>query len=257
MSIYQHFRQEEKEFIDQVLNWIDYVDKNYAGKLTDFLDPGEQYIVQSIIGKERSCRVQFFGGAKQSERCRAFLHPDYYEPAEEDFQITLFEIIYPEKFVTLTHPEILGSLMSLGLSRGKYGDILIKNKQIQFFSASEVADYIRTNYMTVGKTKIQLQVKPMSESIVTDELMTEHSVTVSSLRLDTVLSQAGRMSRQKVQTLIGQGLVKVNWTTVDSPSFPLKEGDLISARGIGRIRLITVGDKTKRDKWKITLGKMK
>jgi RNA-binding protein YlmH len=60
-----------------------------------------------------------------------------------------------------------------------------------------------------------------------------------------------------VQTLIGQGLVKVNWTTVDSPSFPLKEGDLISARGIGRIRLITVGDKTKRDKWKITLGKMK
>lgn len=96
MSIYQHFRQEEKEFIDQVLNWIDYVDKNYAGKLTDFLDPREQYIVQSIIGKERSCRVQFFGGAKQSERCRAFLHPDYYEPAEEDFQITLFEIIYPK-----------------------------------------------------------------------------------------------------------------------------------------------------------------
>ena len=51
MSIYQHFRPEEREFIDQVLNWKEYVENNYAPKLTDFLDPREQQIVKMIIGQ--------------------------------------------------------------------------------------------------------------------------------------------------------------------------------------------------------------
>lgn len=41
MNIYQHFRPEEREFIDQVLNWKNIVENTYAPKLTDFLDPRE------------------------------------------------------------------------------------------------------------------------------------------------------------------------------------------------------------------------
>ena len=37
MSIYQHFSPEERGFIDQVLNWKEYVENNYAPKLTDYL----------------------------------------------------------------------------------------------------------------------------------------------------------------------------------------------------------------------------
>lgn len=257
MSIYQHFRPEEKEFIDQVMNWKDYVDHTYAPKLTDFLDPREQYILQSIIGTNDICKVKLFGGAEGAERCRAIIFPEYYVFSEEDFQITLFEIIYPEKFVSITHPEVLGSLMGLGLKREKFGDIFIKDKQVQFFAAKEVAAYIQTNLISVGRTKVQLQEKPLIERLKIDYEMQEIEATVSSLRLDTVLSQGSRLSRQKVQTLIEQGLVKVNWTVIDSPSYTLHEGDLISARGVGRIRLLTIGERTKRDKWRITLGKIK
>ncbi len=61
MSIYQHFRPEEKEFIDQVLNWKEYVEQTYAPKLTDFLDPREQLILKMIIGESRRSSVRIFG----------------------------------------------------------------------------------------------------------------------------------------------------------------------------------------------------
>ena len=73
MSIYQHFRPEEREFIDQVLNWKEYVENNYAPKLTDFLDPREQQIVKIIIGQHMGIKWQFFGGTEFTERKRAFL----------------------------------------------------------------------------------------------------------------------------------------------------------------------------------------
>ena len=47
MSIYQHFRPEERGFIDQALNWKDFVENKYAPKLTDYLDPREQQILKT------------------------------------------------------------------------------------------------------------------------------------------------------------------------------------------------------------------
>jgi RNA-binding protein YlmH len=85
----------------------------------------------------------------------------------------------------------------------------------------------------------------------------EDTITVSSLRLDTALSGIHHLSRQKSQILIGQGLVKVNWMTIESPSFECQTGDLISARGHGRVKILSIEGKTKKEKWRITIGKQK
>ncbi len=132
MELYQHFRKEEHPFIDQVLEWKEMVSRQYAPKLTDFLDPREQQIVQSITGGDGDVRVFFFGGAPFVERKRAFLAPPYIDPKEEDYGIVLFAVRYPAKFVSLEHRDVLGALMSLGLRRGKFGDILVRDGEIQF-----------------------------------------------------------------------------------------------------------------------------
>ncbi|MDF2858128.1 MAG: RNA-binding protein, partial [Neobacillus sp.] len=150
MNIYQHFRPEEREFIDQVLNWKDYVDNAYTAKLTDFLDPREQHILKTIIGENGSSKYQFFGGVSETERKRALIMPDYFIPTQEDFQIILFEINYPTKFVTIEHPKVLGTLMSLGLKRCKFGDILIKGDKVQFLVSKEINDYIKNNLESIG-----------------------------------------------------------------------------------------------------------
>ena len=103
MNIYQHFRPEEREFIDQVLGWKEYVEQTYAPKLTDFLDPREQQIIQTLIGNTQEVKVSLFGGTPGAERQRALVYPDYYEPEHDDFQLTLFELAYAKKFVTIEH----------------------------------------------------------------------------------------------------------------------------------------------------------
>lgn len=58
-EIFQHFRPEEREFIDQVSGWRMEVEDRYAPKLTDFLDPRQRFIVQSIIGHQGDITMAF------------------------------------------------------------------------------------------------------------------------------------------------------------------------------------------------------
>jgi RNA-binding protein YlmH len=257
MNIYQHFRQEEREFIDQVLSWKDHVESTYSPKLTDFLDPREQHILKTLIGENGTVQYQLFGGNTESERKRAFLFPDYWTPNEADFQINLLEIDYPTKFVTIEHPQVLGSLMSLGLKRGKYGDILIRDGRCQFFIAAEVKDYIKMNLESIGRASIRLKEIDLDLAIIMKDLWIEQDITVSSLRLDTVISGIHHISRQKSLAFIQHGLVKVNWTLSENPSFECAEGDLLSVRGHGRVKILSIEGKTKKDKWRIVVGKQK
>jgi RNA-binding protein YlmH len=257
MNIYQHFRPEEREFIDQVLHWKDYVDSSYTAKLTDFLDPREQHILKVLVGENGNVKYQFFGGISVSERKRAFIMQDYLIPTEEDFQINLFEIDYPIKFVSIEHPQVLGSLMSLGLKRGKFGDILMKDGRVQFLAAQEISDYIKNNLESIGKASIRLKELALDGAIATEDLWMEQVITVSSLRLDTIISGIHNISRQKSQLFIQQGLVKVNWTTIENVSFDCAAGDLLSVRGYGRVKILSIEGRTKKDKWRIVAGKQK
>jgi RNA-binding protein YlmH len=257
MNIYQHFRPEEREFIDQVLNWKDYVETNYSPKLTDFLDPREQHILKVLIGEHGEVNYKLFGGSSDVERKRALIFPDYLPVTEEEFQINLFEIHYPSKFVTIEHRHVLGTLMSLGLKRGKFGDILTKDGQCQFFAAKEISDYIKNHVETIGRAGVKLIETNIENAISTNVLMVESDLTVSSLRLDTVISGIYHVSRQKSQLFIQQGLVKVNWTLTENPSFECGVGDMISVRGSGRAKILAIEGKTKKEKWRINVGKQK
>lgn len=257
MNIYQHFRSEEREFIDQVLQWKMIVEDTYSPKLTDFLDPREQEIVRTIIGSQGVVKADFFGGAAVCERKRAFIFPEYIDAEQDDFRIVLFEIDYPKKFVTIEHPQVLGSLMSLGLKRSKFGDILTEDLSVQFFANEEISDYIKLQLTSIGRSSVSLKELPLNEAIQVKNSWQEMSTTVSSLRLDALVAAIYNLSRQKSQMLIGQGLVKLNWTTIENPAFECGVADVLSVRGHGRSKLISIEGKTKKDKWRIVAGKQK
>jgi RNA-binding protein YlmH len=257
MNIYQHFRPEERDYIDQVLNWKDYVETTYSPKLTDFLDPREQHILKMLIGEHGDVNYKLFGGTPDVERKRALIFPDYLPVTKDEFQISLFEIQYPAKFVTIEHRQVLGTLMSLGLKRGKFGDILTKDGKCQFFAAKEISDYIKSNVETIGRAGVKLIETDIENAIPTKELLMESELTVSSLRLDTVISGIYHVSRQKSQLFIQQGLVKVNWTLTENPSFECGIGDMLSIRGYGRAKVLAIEGKTKKEKWRINVGKQK
>ncbi|WP_078430665.1 RNA-binding protein [Alkalihalobacterium alkalinitrilicum] len=257
MSIYQHFRIEERIFVDQVLDWKQDVIVQYTYKLTDFLDPREQDILKTIIGKDEEISLSFWGGASSTERKRAMLFPSYFELAKNDFQIQAFELRYPRKFITLEHRDILGSIMGLGMKREKFGDILITDEVIQVLVANEVASFIELNLQKVGQAKVKIV--PINEEDIIEnvEEWTEESTTISSLRLDTLLSAIYNISRTKSSLYIDRGLVKVNWKTIEDGAFQVQEGDYLSVRNFGRSKLLSIAGSTKKGKIRIVFGRKK
>ncbi|PAD21015.1 YlmH family RNA-binding protein [Terribacillus saccharophilus] len=257
MSIYQHYREEERPFIDQILSWTEQVERQYQPRVTDFLDPREQLIFRQLLGGQTELQWALSGGTEKAERKRGIIAPLYDSITPEDFSIELLEATYPDKFVTLEHRDVMGSFLSLGIDRKKMGDISVGEGVIQLFTTSDIATYIRANLVEVKRAKVSWEsvdpkrFRPEEVEWVTSE------TTVSSLRLDAIIKELYRMSRQQAAERIQKGLVKVNFKTVEDVSFQLAEGDLLSLRGMGRGKLAEVKGTTKKDKQRITLEKLK
>jgi RNA-binding protein YlmH len=256
-TLFQHFRKDEQPFIELVAGWVRETEDRYSPKLTDFLDPRQRFIVQSIVGTAQDIDTSAYGKFEEAERMRMFIHPSYFEPVPEDFSVTAFEITYPSKFLSLEHRDVLGALMSIGVDRSKFGDIRLEEERIQFVINSEMADYVRANLTTIGKAKVHLNEVLEVESLIPyeDEWIEELHI-ISSMRLDTVLSSVLNISRQKASMLIHGGRVKVNWTVREQPAFELQESDLLSVRGYGRMKIIMIEGRTKKDKIRLQIGRI-
>ncbi|MFC3040257.1 RNA-binding protein [Virgibacillus xinjiangensis] len=258
MEIYQHFRKEEQPFIDQAFSWKESVEDTFVPKLTDFLDPRELQILETVIGSQNEeLKLLTSGGGIHVERKRAIIAPYYEEITEADFQLSLLQAEYPTKFISLSHRDVMGACMSLGIKRKKLGDMLVDEGKIQVVAADEIAPYIVANLTEVKKAKISLEEKPFTYFLEEEKEWKESDQTVSSLRLDAVLKEIYRMSRKDAAALISSQQVKVNFRLVDDSKFILQEGDLLSVRGKGRSKLVAVNGRTKKDKWRITTAILK
>ncbi|MGX0341105.1 RNA-binding protein YlmH [Staphylococcus hominis] len=218
--------------------------------MTSFLDPRGQYILEVIVGSFEDMKVSYFGG-QSAERKRAIIAPSYFEPTEGDFEEVLIQINYPEKFVSIQHQHVLGTLMSLGIEREQVGDILVGDT-IQFVLTKQLESYIMIELTKIKGATVKLDSIPFKDMIQSKENWNIHHSTVSALRLDVVLKEMIRKSRSIAKQLIEKKRVKVNHTLIDSPDFQLQNNDLLSIQGFGRARIIDIGGKTKKEKVHIT-----
>lgn len=256
-DVMQHFRPEEQSFIVQVNDWMNDVRNHYTPKLTSFLDPRQVMIIQSLVGENSDVKMQAYGAFSQAERQRVILYPDYFEPEISDFMLEIFELNYPSKFIQLKHPDVLGSLLGIGLNRSKFGDIRLNEQKIQFVVQKEISNFIEINLEAINKVKVHLKrLSEESKLLENEEQWREQQDTVSSLRLDTVLAAAYKISRQKAAQLIQNSYVKVNYRLQESTSFELTEGDLLSVRGYGRLQIFSIEGRTKKDKIRIIFKKL-
>lgn len=166
-------------------------------KLTDFLDPREQFITESVIQHGEELGIMFFGGYEGAERKRALIYPDYLEPSIQDVELSYFQVNYAKKFISLEHPKLLGSLIGTGLKRQKFGDLLFSEEDVQFICTSDVADFVRAQLTHVGRAAVSLEEITQAEikPVITKTDIKED--TISSLRLDAVCAAVSRQSRQK------------------------------------------------------------
>lgn len=254
MNIYQHFRGDEQDFIDQVIDWVTQVENQYRPYLSNFLNPRQLFIVQSVVGQYDDILFESFGGNETSEQKRVLIYPPYFEPTTEDFEITLIEINYPTKFAELSHGQILGTVLGAGISRDTLGDIINAGERWQFFIDRNMKDFIFMNVDRIGRTNVNLEEQALDEQVEMTDKWTIDEVVVSSLRLDVVLARALNLSRNKAKMLVNDKRIKMNWIEIERPDIEVEKQDILSIRGHGRVQIRKRLGTTRKDNIVLEIG---
>lgn len=247
MSLFDHFHKDEHPFVERVLEMIARVENRMMSIRTDFLDPGQVFIVQSLVKRSHGVFFSFFGGYDGAERVRVILYPEYQEPEPDDFGVKALEISGGGgSFLTLEHRDYLGALLGLGIRREKCGDILVHEGIAQLLLGEEIVDYVRLHLTKVHKVSVEGREIPLCQIQPMARVGKTITFTVQSPRLDAILGDVFRLSRAKVLQPIRNGRVKVNWREVADPSAQIKPGDTISFKGFGRFQVVSLGQETRK-----------
>ena len=218
---------------------------------TGFLSPQEQTAAQHLLNA-LGCREGYvlWGGYDGAERRRLVFLPDWLETPDD--QVAAVRAAC-RSGGDLTHRDFLGSLMALGLTREKIGDILVEKGGCQVLLDPSMTDFLLQNWDSAGREKLTVTPLPLSALAVPHAAVKELRDTVSSLRLDALVSVGFRMARGKAAELISSGKVQVNWVDCAKSDRLLAEGDTVSARGFGKFRLTEVGGLTKKGRIAVTV----
>ena len=222
---------------------------------SDFLNLNELNILHTTPKDMFPARYETYGGYELAERQMVAFLPDalYYDYT---YPMQALEIKpVNRKFAEdLNHRDYLGSLMNLGIERCKLGDIIVEDHTAIVFAREEIAGYVAEHLTRIRHTVVTTTIREAVGISYTPSYETIKG-TVPSVRLDTILSVAYPMSRSKLTAYIEAGRVFVDGKLITSNGYHLKEGDIISVRGLGRIAYETVLSETKKGRYMVSVRK--
>ena len=211
---------------------------SYTGSpcFTRFLEPSLESDARAAAN-EAGVRLTLWGGHDAAERRIAAFHADE-APAGADYPLVCLALSWNPKYAEPGHRDLLGAVMGLGLERDAVGDIApgAENGTAYLFAHRDVEGYILGNLDAAGRAKLKVSRTAEAPKLKPPEGISLR-ITVSSFRLDAVLAAGLKLSRSEAQRLIASGLVKRNHLEELRGDAHLEEGDLLSVRGHGRMRV--------------------
>ncbi|GMQ59865.1 RNA-binding protein [Vallitalea sediminicola] len=248
-------KNEETLIVNKIIDKGKLASLRQINMFTDFLNIHEQSLFISNRNQLSEINHIFYGGYDYSERKIIAFYPEYIENDNINYPIELLEISPKnQKFSNnLTHRDFLGAILNLGITRTKIGDIIVKDNFAIVFVIKPVSDFIISNLEKVKQTVVDIKkIHVLPQEILTPSFQ-QIKGTVSSIRLDSLVSLAFPLSRGKALALIKNKNVYVNSKLILSPSYNLSQGDIVSVRGIGKFLFYDIGSRTKKDRIYIEL----
>lgn len=223
---------------------------------SDFLNINEQNIFYSL--KNELPMIQYFtyGGFQYAERkIICFCGKDTVAEGEEiDYPIACIRVSpVNQKFSdSLNHRDFLGAVLNLGLDRSKTGDILINENEGYLFVHKQIGEFTVDQLTKVKHTTVKCTLIEY-ENFHYEPKFQEIAGTVSSVRLDSILSVAFHSSRSSLSGLIEGGKVSVDGKIIMSNSYSLKENDVVSVRGYGKFIYAGTSYQTKKGRYSVKI----
>ena len=213
---------------------------------TCFLSQREQEMTRFLFGDVPG--LYAIGGFEDAERKMLCYLPEYLDETslmDEDSPVVCLHAEFYEGD-TPTHRDFLGSLMGSGIAREAIGDICVGAGWCNIFVTEEIAPYLLQNFTNAGRTKFRLSAIPLKDAQIPEPEVKVITDTLSSMRLDSVISAGFRISRNLAAQSIISGKVSVDGLPCEKPDKTVAEGAKISLRGSGKIKLEKVNGQTKK-----------
>lgn len=256
-------KPEEKLILSKALDKINFCDTRNQVQVTDFLDLSQQQLVKKFLQTQKVENYIFFGGAQEAERKVAVFYPlkltEIINEQKIDFGewIKVIRITLPnENKGKFEHKNYLGALMKLGIKREKIGDILVDENGADIIIHKEILNFLQNNLPELTrfqKSKIgEINLKDLRKINIQKEQIT---ITVSSMRLDNIVAELAKCSRNKALEFIEQERVFVNYEQISKQTKEIKTNDRITIRGKGRFEIKEILGGTKKGKTLVLIEK--
>ena len=220
-----------------------------------FLTPAETEKVKSAFAaRTQAVRVVEEGGFPDAERVRlVFLQPEWGRYERSDVLAALRISFRAED--ALTHRDLLGALLALGMGRDSLGDIVVETDCATLVCEPEMAGYIRQNLTRAGRAGVAAADVALDTLTQRTQALRVKTASVSSLRLDALISAAFHVSRGEAARLIAEGRVNLQHSVCEEAKRSVAAGTVFSVRGLGRAKLLQTGGLSRKGRLFVEIGR--
>ncbi len=244
-----HFAPNERIFAAHIMDLFEQVERGKGIRCTGFCDLRQAAIVHQI-GQAYDLNCQPFGGWTDAERVLFVLAPSQWQMPDSPIVA-----ICLQTYGEVTHRDILGSVLGLGIKREQIGDIL-RTENGHIVLVKPPADRVILDELKrVGREAVKCSLIALEE--IPEPIRNFRMIkgTVKSLRLDSVVSLCANCSREKGKLLVEKELVTVDAVVRPEPAFLIPESCTISIRGHGKFQIACDGVVTAKGRYVITIKK--
>ena len=226
--------------------------KNGKYKVSEFLDPYGFTIAETVAAHFDRLHLESDGGYPGAERVKAIFCDHNFE-GKTITGITALSIGWDKRYYQISHRDVLGSLMGLGIKREVTGDIIMTPVGCQLLIDAAMREFIMNNLTRIGSAPVTITEIKLEEIAPREEKVKEIRTTVSAMRLDVIAAAGFGTSRTKMSADISADKLKVNWQEAKNSAQPIKAGDIVSMRGRGRLEVCEVLGQTKKGRISLLL----
>ena len=241
---------EERMLLARTMDKLELAQNRGVPAHTGFLSPGEQASVAGLLNACGRPRHLFWGGYPESERNICLFLPDWQEEdgvrSDRTGPLAAVQAVFPES-AALTHRDILGSLMGLGITRELVGDILLPRPGVcQAAVLREALPILLSQWEGAGRYKAGFSELPLDRLTPAPARVKTIRDTVAAPRLDAVVASAFSLSRSKAAALVSGGRVSLNHRECLKADRQVGEGDVLTCRGLGKCVVKEVPGQSKK-----------
>ncbi len=238
---------EERLVLARVLDQMERARSRSIPCATRFLSPAQRAAVEPLLSAAGHPKHLFCGGYEGAERTVCVFLPDWLEGEDHDAaeELAAIEAVFPPGGA-LTHRDLLGGLMGIGITREMVGDILPGKGRAQIVALREALPILLSQFEQAGRYRLKLREIGLEQISPAPAQVKQIRDTVAALRLDAVLASGFSLSRGRAAELISAGRVSVDHRECLKGDKTVAEGDVLTCKGLGKCVLKSVGGQSRK-----------